>query len=140
MRLTCPHCSTEYEVPDAALAGRRWLRCDRCGHQWRQEEPDAAPPDVVPEPEPVPEILVTPEVSKPAHVTSENLPKFLTRRDPRGDQAEGDEQGLTERRRGIGIESQPRRPIRKKRAPRGRILVLVALIIIAAAFFIYRSF
>ncbi|OYV40783.1 MAG: hypothetical protein B7Z80_03680 [Rhodospirillales bacterium 20-64-7] len=35
MRVTCPNCSTEYEVPDAALAGRnRKLLCERCGHRW----------------------------------------------------------------------------------------------------------
>jgi len=35
MRLSCPGCQTEYEVPDAALAGRvRTLRCAHCSHQW----------------------------------------------------------------------------------------------------------
>jgi predicted Zn finger-like uncharacterized protein len=35
MRLSCPGCQTEYEVPDAALAGRvRTLRCANCSHQW----------------------------------------------------------------------------------------------------------
>jgi predicted Zn finger-like uncharacterized protein len=138
MRLTCPHCSTEYEIPDAALAaGSRRLRCDRCGHQWRQEGPVAAPESAPVEPE----ILVTPEMSKPGRVTSENLPKFLTKRDPRGDQAEGrDEREPTERRRSIGVESQPRRPVRRRRGLRGRILLLLAIIAIAAAVFVYRSF
>lgn len=36
MRLTCPNCSTEYDVPDAALgARRRKLRCGLCAHEWR---------------------------------------------------------------------------------------------------------
>lgn len=35
MRLSCPGCQTEYEVPDAALVGRvRTLRCAHCSHQW----------------------------------------------------------------------------------------------------------
>ncbi len=43
MRLSCPNCQTEYDVPEAALStGGRTLRCARCGHQWRHG-PDAAP-------------------------------------------------------------------------------------------------
>ncbi len=39
MLLSCPSCATEYEVPDAALAGRtRKLRCQRCGTEWRAGE------------------------------------------------------------------------------------------------------
>jgi predicted Zn finger-like uncharacterized protein len=39
MRVSCPNCSTEYEVPDAALSGRRrTLLCERCGHRWRRDE------------------------------------------------------------------------------------------------------
>jgi predicted Zn finger-like uncharacterized protein len=35
MRLSCPSCQTEYDVPDAALTGRtRKLRCVNCGNQW----------------------------------------------------------------------------------------------------------
>lgn len=72
---------------------------------------------------------------KPERVTTENVPKFLTKRDPRGDQVEGGE-----RRRGIGVDSQPRRLAQSGRNPRWRILLLVALIVIAVAFFVYRSF
>jgi predicted Zn finger-like uncharacterized protein len=63
MRLTCPACQTEYEVPDAALAGRaRTLRCGHCDHQWQVGALDPAPltPQLVtgmalPEPEPPPQ-------------------------------------------------------------------------------------
>lgn len=42
MRILCPGCSTAFEVPDAALAGRsRKLRCGLCGQEWRH----AAPPE-----------------------------------------------------------------------------------------------
>ncbi len=141
MHLTCPHCSTEYEVPDVALAaGSRRLRCDRCGHQWRQEALSVAPPETSNPVPPVPETFVAPEVPKPDHVTTENLPKFLTKRDPGGDLAEGtDEQGLTERRRGIAVESKPREPARKGRGPRGRMILLLVVLIIIAALFAYRS-
>ncbi len=46
MRVSCPACQTEYDVPDAALAGRaRTLRCGHCDHQW-QVAPLAAAPAV----------------------------------------------------------------------------------------------
>jgi predicted Zn finger-like uncharacterized protein len=35
MRVSCPNCQTEYDVPDAALAGRqRKLRCAQCSTQF----------------------------------------------------------------------------------------------------------
>ena len=134
MRVTCPQCSTEYDVPDTALAaGGRRLRCDRCGHEWRQEAPDAAP-EMAPQPVvPEPETFVAPEILKPERVTPAN--QFLNKRDPQGDLVED-----SERRRGIGVESQPRRPIRSGRGSRGRMLLLLALIVIAVVFFVYRSF
>jgi hypothetical protein len=97
---------------------------------------------VAPEPAPAePETFVAPEMPKPGRVTSENLPKFLTKRDSRGDLAEGrDEREPTERRRSIGVESQPRRPVQRRRGLRGRILFLLAILVIAAAVFVYRSF
>jgi predicted Zn finger-like uncharacterized protein len=49
MRLTCPQCHTEYEVPDAALAGRaRTLRCADCGAKFKAP---ALPEAVVAAPE-----------------------------------------------------------------------------------------
>ena len=101
-------------------ASRR-IRCDRCGHQWRQAGRIATPS----------EVLATPEVPpKPDRATGENLPKFLSKRDPRGDHAAwGDEPGLTERRHSIGMESQAR-SAREGRGLRGWIVLLVVVIII----------
>ncbi|MBI6628721.1 zinc-ribbon domain-containing protein [Pontibaca salina] len=41
MRLTCPHCDAQYEVPDAAIppAGRD-VQCSNCGNTWYQRHPD----------------------------------------------------------------------------------------------------
>jgi len=50
MRIACPNCAAEYDVPDAALAaGPRLLKCARCGHHFHarsvlQEEPEPPPP------------------------------------------------------------------------------------------------
>ena len=44
MRIACPSCHAEYEVPDAMLAGGgRQLRCARCGHGFLGALPGAAP-------------------------------------------------------------------------------------------------
>lgn len=49
MRIACPSCSAEYEVPDQALAaGARMLRCARCGHQFRAALPTPAEPATLP--------------------------------------------------------------------------------------------
>jgi predicted Zn finger-like uncharacterized protein len=42
MRLVCPHCAAAYDVPPALLAGRRAIRCARCGEEW--VEPGAPSP------------------------------------------------------------------------------------------------
>ena len=35
MRLTCPQCETQYEVPDDAIQGEgRHVKCSNCGHTW----------------------------------------------------------------------------------------------------------
>jgi predicted Zn finger-like uncharacterized protein len=72
MRIACPNCSAEYEVPDTLLAGGpRTLRCARCSHQFQAApagpavapatvpapaaappEPPVAPPPPRPDPPP----------------------------------------------------------------------------------------
>ncbi len=45
MRIACPNCATEYDVPDRLLAGPgRMLRCSRCATDFALPPPDAAPP------------------------------------------------------------------------------------------------
>ena len=46
MRVTCPECGAEYDVPDTALHAARRLRCSACGASW-----DWTPP-ATPKPEP----------------------------------------------------------------------------------------
>jgi len=73
MRLSCPTCQTEYNVPDAALTGRtRKLRCVTCGTQWEAGPISAPQPE--PEPDPAPtaaeiEYLQRPRATAPATVS-----------------------------------------------------------------------
>ena len=34
MRIDCPSCAASYEVSDHLLAGRKTVRCARCGRDW----------------------------------------------------------------------------------------------------------
>jgi predicted Zn finger-like uncharacterized protein len=57
VRITCPTCSAEYDVPGSLAPGRS-VRCARCGNQWA---PVPLPEPVVEMvPEPVPEPLPPP--------------------------------------------------------------------------------
>ncbi len=44
MRLTCPNCDAQYEVPDEVIptAGRD-VQCSNCGKTWFQHHPDHLP-------------------------------------------------------------------------------------------------
>lgn len=40
MRLTCPNCGAQYEVPDEVIpADGRDVQCSNCGHTWYQDHP-----------------------------------------------------------------------------------------------------
>lgn len=46
MRLTCPNCGAEYEVPDEVIpAAGRDVQCSNCGVTWFQHHPDNMPED-----------------------------------------------------------------------------------------------
>jgi predicted Zn finger-like uncharacterized protein len=86
MRIACPSCAAEYEVPEAALAaGPRRLRCARCGHQFDAAAPPAEPPPVVaavaapppppePPPEPPPAPMASPAPAPPEPAPEPDLP------------------------------------------------------------------
>lgn len=47
MRLTCPNCDAQYEVPDEVMpAAGRDVQCSNCGQTWFQHHPDHAPEEV----------------------------------------------------------------------------------------------
>lgn len=44
MRLICPNCDAQYEVPDDVMpAAGRDVQCSNCGQTWFQHHPDNAP-------------------------------------------------------------------------------------------------
>jgi predicted Zn finger-like uncharacterized protein len=54
MRITCPSCEANYDVPDGAIpADGREVQCSECGHVWTQK-PDKPGPDIPPPPRPTP--------------------------------------------------------------------------------------
>ncbi|MGI3212092.1 zinc-ribbon domain-containing protein [Roseovarius tibetensis] len=52
MRLTCPNCGAQYEVPAAAIpAAGRTVQCSACGEAWEQRPTDPAPQPKAPPPQ-----------------------------------------------------------------------------------------
>ncbi len=145
MRLTCPQCSTEYDVPDTALtAGSRRMRCDRCGHEWRQAAAGAVPDPAAPapaEPEPAEPAPTKPQAAAPERVTPENLPKFLSRRDPRGHLSED---GAAEPQpmggyRAIRVEPHRRPPAPEPGGNRKLVWLLVLIVVVIAVALVAHS-
>jgi predicted Zn finger-like uncharacterized protein len=63
MKLTCPNCGAQYEVPDAVIpASGRDVQCSNCGTTWFQHHPDhPSAGDTAPEPEHAPGAAPAPE-------------------------------------------------------------------------------
>lgn len=75
MRLTCPNCGAQYEVPDAVIpASGRDVQCSNCGNTWFQHHRDHAPPEE-PSSEPVdiPEPEADREAPPPAAATQRRI-------------------------------------------------------------------
>ncbi|KMK66471.1 zinc-ribbon domain-containing protein [Puniceibacterium sp. IMCC21224] len=89
MRLICPNCGAQYEVPkDVVPLGGRDVQCSNCGNTWFQVHPDSnpvsldkpdqpevsePPQDIIappPEPEAVPDPAPPPTATFPAAATS----------------------------------------------------------------------
>jgi len=56
MRIVCPACEAEYDVPETIGGAGRKVRCARCQTVWVASAalPDPAPPEPPPEPPPAP--------------------------------------------------------------------------------------
>ena len=59
MILTCPECSTRFQVPAESLGEGRTVRCSRCSHRWFQtpepDEPSVAPEEAAAEEDAAPD-------------------------------------------------------------------------------------
>jgi predicted Zn finger-like uncharacterized protein len=157
MRLSCPACQTEYEVPDAALAGRaRTLRCANCGHQWQSAPafaPAPAPPppppklplrDVFDDPvaelppvmassrTPAPVSFVPEPVAGPPVVSKRKFPIPDTPLDGARERLEPTAPPLTYANRGYQFETEGPRKRRPRRA--NPLLVSILILLIAAIF------
>ncbi len=95
MRIICPNCDAQYEVPDEVIPPEgRDVQCSNCGNTWFQA-PNGTPgqsaeleadPDFLPEPEPEPDFSTVPQpapaapatVSEPASGSADDAPTAET--------------------------------------------------------------
>lgn len=98
MRLTCPNCGAQYEVPDAVIpVSGRDVQCSNCGNTWFQHHADHAPDELesepeafVPEPDPAseadpesyPEREPEPDIEPESEPAPEPAPATQRRIDP----------------------------------------------------------
>jgi predicted Zn finger-like uncharacterized protein len=74
MRIVCPNCSAEYEVPEARLRAGRAVRCARCGGTWVPEPAQAADVSAVAAPAPAPVAPPVPSTVERAGFDLADLP------------------------------------------------------------------
>ena len=135
MRITCPNCGAQYEVPDQVIPDEgRDVQCSNCGNTWFQEHPDhtnsgdddreliAEPsnepenepdpqPETDPRPEPEPEPEFDDEIDEePAHAEEDTPEPQARELDPEVADILREEAELETRLReseaSVGIESQ----------------------------------
>jgi predicted Zn finger-like uncharacterized protein len=91
MRLSCPNCQTEYEVPDAALTGRaRTLRCAKCMTKFQAPALDMVRPEPA-APDPEPAFVEAPDNDGEAVVIDEAEPAMTADEDMAGDETQASE-------------------------------------------------
>lgn len=124
MRLTCPNCEAQYEVPDEVIPETgRDVQCSNCGDTWFQHHPDHMPEDAEPsetteswdvspppepEPEPEPEAEPEPETAP----EEESAPPPPSRRELDAEvrdvlREEADRERAAREQESGGLETQP---------------------------------
>ena len=103
MRLTCPNCGAQYEVPDEVIPEiGRDVQCSNCGDTWFQNHPDHTPEpeeveeagwDAPPEAEEdtSPETEVEPEPEEESELEPEDAPEQAPEQDEEQDEAEAED-------------------------------------------------
>ncbi len=71
MKIVCPSCQAQYEVPEVVLTSRRKMRCARCAEEWvpadlrAPEPPPMAEAPAAPADEPAPEPVAAGRAAEP---------------------------------------------------------------------------
>ena len=112
MRLICPNCDAQYEVPDEVMpTSGRDVQCSNCGQTWFQHHPDHMPeddPDAGEDARPTPDedIAPPPPQMPPAKPAPERKQLDPSVADILRQEAEA-EQEARRRRQADALESQP---------------------------------
>ncbi|WP_424832367.1 zinc-ribbon domain-containing protein [Ruegeria sp.] len=139
MRLTCPNCSAQYEVPDDVIpeAGRD-VQCSNCNQTWFQPKHPGTPVEA---PEPTADDVSTPESETPPEPVAEspepeetadavNEPEADTPSEPDDDTSnvdpavasilreEAEREADLRAKEGVSLESQPDFPLEPPAEPK----------------------
>ncbi|KEJ89728.1 zinc-ribbon domain-containing protein [Sulfitobacter donghicola] len=109
MRLVCPNCDAQYEVPDEVMpAAGRDVQCSNCGQTWFQEHPDHTPKDELEgmDPPAADEEIAPPPPPAPATPEPERKQLDPAVADILRQEAEAEQQARQAAQSG-GLESQP---------------------------------
>ncbi|AXI47783.1 hypothetical protein C1J03_18280 [Sulfitobacter sp. SK012] len=113
MRLTCPNCDAQYEVPDEVIPTTgRDVQCSNCGQTWYQHHADHAPSDEDDEAEDISAPAPDEEVSPPPEPTPPAAEPERKRLDPAvadilRQEAEAEREARTNTRDTATLETQP---------------------------------
>lgn len=111
MRLICPNCDAQYEVPDQVMpVDGRDVQCSNCGKTWFQHHPGNAPEEHVrkPAPDPDEEVAEPPETPAPTSTEPEPAAPERRRLDPAvADILRQEAEAEHEARQRGGVEVQP---------------------------------
>ena len=107
---SCPRCGRDTSVEElGASSGSRWLHCDRCGHLWRQLDPETDPFSLIVASQ---SAGGRPVEEQPGEETTPRATRFTVRLEVRyRSQRDGDWQvGLTENMSQSGVLFRTGRP------------------------------
>ncbi len=148
MRLTCPNCEAQYEVPDEVIpTSGRDVQCSNCGDTWFEHHPDHPPaeaepeedqtwdasqepadsePDVEPETHSEPESDAEPDPEEDAEPASERREldpavKDVLREEADLERAHRDKEGGLETQPDLGLETREDETEKRSREAQARM-------------------